>query len=68
MERMELSSTTENRRGSIESMVKKSVTKFDEEDSTQAFINSGSFEERLWQMVRNYKRLYDVSYEGHRDK
>lgn len=36
------------------------------EDATQARM-AGNFKELLYEMLRNYKHLYDVSSPGHRD-
>lgn len=64
---MTQSSTAENHRGSRESM-NKSIRNIDEADSTKAFKNGRSFEERLCETVQNSKRSYDVSYKEHHDK
>lgn len=36
--------------------------------TTQKFLNGGSVKERLCKMVKNYRHLYDVFYQGQRDK
>lgn len=56
-----------NTKGAIESLWSK-LSKINEDDSTQRFKNGGSFKQRLCEMMRNYKYLYDDPYKGHLDK